>query len=230
MVNEADELASRDVERITDLLYASEVSTRENAARGLIEGADPQRTVALMEDGLVRTSEELEGTHLTQMLERWSDTLQILSTVGRSSPASPLVQYALLTRIHILVDMLGDYDEGILWGRTALEQLPNERQHVVHGDLAIAHSLKRQNDLAEQHIRMAIELISDGSSPYWLARHHGNYGAILARAGRFAEADEEFATALNLGEGLKEFDLREKFEADQATVRRALAEERAEPS
>ena len=210
--------------QITELLYNGTASAREEAAQCLIETSDELLVIALIEDGLSQTLKDLKGKQQIPMLRRWSEGMRLLTVTGRSKPTSRLVEYAVLTRMRILLDMLQDYNAGILWGRVALEQLSPEQRHIIHEDLAIAHMMKRQNDLAEQHIKKAISLVPDGDQ-YWLARHHGNYGAALARAGRFAEAQAEFNTALELGKGLEDFDLREKFEADKILVERALEEE-----
>src|SRR5260370_41372289 len=117
MPGNSEESPTQEVERITELLYSSVVPVRQEAARGLVDTTDSSLVIALIEDALSRTRDQLKGKELTERLQRWSEAMRLLTLAGREKPTSPVVNYALLTRMSILVDMLQDYDEGIRWGR-----------------------------------------------------------------------------------------------------------------
>src|SRR5260370_35412062 len=113
MPGNSEEPPTQEVERITELLYSSVVPVRQEAARGLVDTTDSSLVIALIEDALSRTRDQLKGKELTERLQRWSEGMRLLTLAGREKPASLVLNYARLTTMSILIDIVKVYDEDI---------------------------------------------------------------------------------------------------------------------
>jgi tetratricopeptide (TPR) repeat protein len=164
------------------------------------------------------------GTNVgPDLLVGWQRAMEALFAAARVARNSAVVEYTAQTRMQLLVDGLADYRSAILWGRIALEHVKAAgARQVIHGDIAIAHLMLGELELAESHLKIAIREAEAGSLPYWTARHRGNLGVVRVRQGRLEEALTEYDSALALGRAQPEFDLEEKFAQDRAEIVRAL--------